>query len=668
MARPGTAPMKDALGKFFMKIHPDLLWASPEKRSTNEQSMKGLNEILAWEKSARAGSLQDPPRTTAVRFHSRHDPEKVIAADFVLPPSFNLQAHTVPEATKAVNTFLTALLRKAEVLQLEASEEIDQADGKLEQWRKLSERKVAAKDVSREADASGPHGWQQRRREQMILKPYEALGDFGAAFDAQDMEVPEGAHRESELPDPIRDEDTLRVPLQPLKKVLKQKPKAVLGHLAEDFNDMMKKFWRPEDVPDITELITSDLIHYDQKLSPVDCAKAVDTLRENLGSLRYDKWYFVPLYVTDRYGVETDLDGFVSIPYWFTPEDFLKFVDGHEASIRDIQDRSFSDARDLEAAVKRARDVVPLSDLVIRCSHGAVRSAVDRLAACAPLLQEHRCTDVVLEIIDEGFQYGARETGVLQLPSDFTEDGLKQFLEWLVAGDHLQMVKEAYQTTITKLGELDRLLRVCYEVIGARIIDVESEEADIDEKTMFIRELYSISGELSKYDWSDYSFILGPLELDWGEGVISLPPNFHGQNFARTVHMLHEEDQAQLGGGGGDTPDPESVALKAESARIKAELVQTGLVELDPAKQTDAQRALLQMVEDSESEEGLQRFIKESFPQYADKHEAEAATQMELLAQVRLTHDGYTQKKLRRYFANRHRPRVGPNHQNWDFL
>ncbi|KAJ9456729.1 hypothetical protein DIPPA_17835 [Diplonema papillatum] len=104
--------MKDALGKFFMKIHPDLLWASPEKRSANEQSMKGLNEILAWEKSARAGSLQDPPRTTAVRFHSRHDPEKVIAADFVLPPSFNLQAHTVPEVTLQqgqANTFLTRL-------------------------------------------------------------------------------------------------------------------------------------------------------------------------------------------------------------------------------------------------------------------------------------------------------------------------------------------------------------------------------------------------------------------------------------------------------------------------------------------------------------------------------------------------------------------------------
>ena len=70
-------------------------------------------------------------------------------------------------------------------------------------------------------------------------------------------------------------------------------------------------------------------------------------------------------------------------------------------------------------------------------------------------------------------------------------------------------VKDAYKQVISSLSEMDRLMNVCYEVIAPMHIDVENEECGTEHKLAFVKELYSISGELSKYDWSDYTFTLG---------------------------------------------------------------------------------------------------------------------------------------------------------------
>eukprot|EP01063_Lacrimia_lanifica_P025240 TRINITY_DN3301_c0_g2_i1.p1 TRINITY_DN3301_c0_g2~~TRINITY_DN3301_c0_g2_i1.p1 ORF type:complete len:675 (+),score=245.98 TRINITY_DN3301_c0_g2_i1:94-2118(+) len=674
MAARQLAPagIKDALGRLFLKIHPDLLWATPDRRKVNEASMQGLNEILAWEKNLRRGQLQQPPSTRKVEFFCR-DEEKKIGAEFTLPAGFTAEPHSVPEATKAVNTFLQRLLVRGEVLTYKEQAAMDSVSEEyMKKWKDVSSTpSIKIRDVAGKVDES--KGWGQRRKEARAMQPYDAMGDFGVAFDGMDLEVPEGAHEAAErrhktTDDLAMEQGELKVPIQPLKRVSAQRPKAVLGGLADDFNEMMKDMWRPENVPDITELISTDQIHYSQSLSPVDCARAVETLRDNLSSMRYDKWYFVPLYITDRFGVESDMDGFLSVPYWFEVVDFLQFLHDNEDRIRAVQDRAFSGAKALESLVNAARESTGMVDVVLRCAHTQAEAALRVLIECGPELQRRGLKDLVLEVIEEGWQYGARESGVLQIPVDVERDGLLEFAEYMNTNDYLPQLKEAYEGTVKKLSELDRLMSVCYEVIGPQIIDVEGSDAPLEQKVQFITELYGISGELSKYDWGGYTFALGPLDLDWDTCVLTLPHNFHGPNFARTVHMLHEEDQ-KVAGDAEDTPSEEQVSLDLEARRIKQELVATGLLELDPAKQTAEQATLMKMVENySTSEDDIQTYLKESFPQYTQKLQEKTAHDQALIASVRMKHSDYMNKKLRRYFKNKRRMRIGPTAESWDFL
>ena len=449
MSRTNPARIKDALGKLFMKIHPDLLWATPERRKVNEASMQGLNEILAWEKALRSGHMQQAPTTRRVEFFSRDHGEDgdPISATFELPEGFKAAPHSIPDASRAVNTFLSKLLIKGEVLGHKEQEVLEDADEHLKKWKEIASKRsddqqeatFTIKDVARPLDRG--EVWVDEREEAKRVQKFEAMGDFGAAFDGQDMEVPEGAHERTETTDPRFEKESLEVPpVQPLKRVIKKKEKAVLGHLADDFGSMMKEFWKKEDIPDVAELIAADLLHFDQSLSPVDCAKAVSTLAENLVELRYDLWYFVPIFITNKFGVETDMEGFLSVPYWFSVKEFLTFVSENEELIRNLQEVAFDGARSFDKNIAEARDVCGLADVVVRCGVEDAQKAAVRLAECADLLQEGGWGGLVVEIIDNGWQYGARESGVMQLPADFTKEGLKEFCEYLQETDQLKMV------------------------------------------------------------------------------------------------------------------------------------------------------------------------------------------------------------------------------------
>ena len=654
MSAPGR--VKDALSKLFMKIHPDVLWGHPERRKINEDSMQGLNEILAWEKNLRKGSIEGPPPSTrTVKFYTKDD-DTMIECDFTPPKDID----NTNAGSGAVNKFLNQLLTKAEVLTPDEQHDLDKVNSKLEEWRNISQT-VSKHETTRSIEDKE---WAEQRREQQLQHKLKPMGDFGAAFDAQGMEVPHGAHEEAELPTSL-DGDKMEVPLQPIKRIQKIKTnQAVLTSLADEFNNLMQDYWKPEHVPDVAELISSDLIHYDKEISPVDCAKAIETLGSNLSMLRYDKWYFVPLFISTRYGIEIDLPGFFSIPYWFQPDDFVKYVLANEHQLKNMQERAHQSARDLEHVILSAKEGADLVDIVLRCSHEDGRKACEALSRNSSVLKSHGVTQFCIEITEPGLAYGTRDSGLIQLPADFTDAGLLEFCEYLNQENRLETVRGLYDSNIEILGECDRLSSVCYEVIAPYLIDLESGNSTAEAKLQFVKELYSISGELSRYDWSAYTFVLGELDLDWAGGVLSLPPNFHGANFAKTVHMLHEED--------GDLkeddviPETESdLALELETRRIKTDLIKSGLIELDPSKQTDSQRQLLQSFDSFESGEELQSFIRQNFPKYHMKQEAENAVQAELLAQVRVGHEGYRQKKLRYYFKHKMHARVGGRANQW---
>ena len=751
-AAAGSGRIKEALGRLFMKIHPDLLWASPERRKANEAAMQGLNEILAWEKGMRQGTLAPPPQTTSVAFFSKDDAAEgndgapaSIHARFELPGGFTPDAHNVPDASKAVNAFLSRLLVRAEVLGSKDQEALEAADDNLKKWKEMSQRRAtSASDAAAEAGGDGDgdggaavkiadvvrgyqdgeHEWVGRRREKQRLRPYEAMGDFGAAFDGMDIEVPEGAHQAGEVPDPVADADTLRVPpVQPSKKVVKARKKAVLGHLAEDFHTMMKDVWGHQDVPDVAELVTADLIHYDKEISPVDCAKAVATLQEHLPALRYDLWYFVPIFVTTRFGVETDIEGFLSIPYWFEQQEFLSFVVENEAVIRSLQDAAYSDASVFERRLAETTQMLGLADIIVRCSFDDAKNAIDVLRTCRDVLEDSGWSQLAVEIVEGGWQYGARESGVLQLPADFTKEGLEEFCVYLKENEQLEQVcclssfflsclssyfrsvqtHQLYAPTHRSARPTPALSRsspnsTVSPPCATRSLHPRSStwsprrQASLTNSpsstnsTASAASCPSTTGATTPSSWvcprganhqpeSEESrnhppphthFHTGPLDLDWSSNVISLPPNFHGPNFARTVHMLHEEDKVEYGE---EEPDDiDSIALNLEAKRIRSELVSTGLLELDPEKQTEQQRTLMKMVETYSGDDDIQHYIKESFPQYQEDIDAQAAGGMELLSQLRGHHTSYTTARLRKYYKSARRPRIGSNLNDWDFL
>eukprot|EP01060_Flectonema_neradi_P030174 TRINITY_DN4319_c1_g1_i1.p1 TRINITY_DN4319_c1_g1~~TRINITY_DN4319_c1_g1_i1.p1 ORF type:complete len:669 (+),score=109.02 TRINITY_DN4319_c1_g1_i1:149-2008(+) len=616
--------------------------------------MQGLNEILAWEKNLRKGNIQGPPPTTrTVKFYTKEE-DTVIECNFVPPKDPESPA----EGSSSVNQFLNQLLTKAEVLSPEEQQDLDKVNSKLEEWRNIS-KTVSKTETTRSIDDKE---WAESRREQQLHEKFRPMGDFGAAFDAQGMEVPHGAHEAAEIPSPM-DGDKLEVPLQPIKRIHKVKTnQSVLTSLADEFDSLMKDYWKPEHVPDIAGLIASDLIHYDKELSPVDCAKAIDTLGANLSLLRYDKWYFIPLYVTSRFGIGVDLPGFLSIPYWFQPDEFIKYILAHEDELSQLQESAHQSARELEEQILTAKESAGLVDVILRCDHEDGRKAVEVLIKNASVLKSHGVTKLCVEITDPGLAYGSRESGVLQLPADVTDSGLLEFCEYLNQENRLESVRQLYNQSIETLSECDRLMSVCYEVISPYLIDIESSNATPEEKLSFVKELYSISGELSRYDWSAYTLVLGDLDLDWAGGVLSLPFNFHGANLAKTIHMLHEEDTELLD----EEPESETdLALELEGRRIKADLAKSGLIELDPSKQTESQRKLLESVNNFESGDDLQQYIKDNFPEHFLRQEAENATQAELLAQVRVQHDGYRQRRLRYYFKHKMHARVGPRATQW---
>ena len=130
--------------------------------------------------------------------------------------------------------------------------------------------------------------------------------------------------------------------------------------------------------------------------------------------------------------------------------------------------------------------------------------------------------------------------------------------------------------------------------------------------------------------------------------------------------MLHEEDQKEFGEE--EPSDMDQLSLDLEAKRIRAELVSTGLLELDPEKQTAEQKTLLHMIESYSGEDDVQRYIRDSFPNYVQKHEENSAHSMELISQMRNQQKTYSARKLRHYHKNKMRPRVGQTLDDWDFL
>eukprot|EP01065_Artemidia_motanka_P011810 TRINITY_DN16438_c0_g1_i1.p1 TRINITY_DN16438_c0_g1~~TRINITY_DN16438_c0_g1_i1.p1 ORF type:complete len:728 (+),score=252.05 TRINITY_DN16438_c0_g1_i1:68-2251(+) len=718
LVQTGSPQMKDALTRLFLKIHPDLHFGSPERSRSNEVALQDLNAVMAWERQLRKGHIAPPPPVHRIAFYDRHyerEPETseravaatrvkaeappdgpgIISATLDFPQAWfkRLPPGEVAQASLKLNGFLRNLLTSAGVLSeaeqatlrtasQDAEKQFERTQQKLkEETERRSDRfkrlrqdpnlgDVRLSDVTRQY-RSAP--WATSQKEVRIKLRTDPMGDFGAAFDAADMEVPDGAHEQASPPSGIERQHRVKVPRSKAEadelqkqRTQQKKDRGSLDHLADQFEKLMQEHWSPLEVPEVTELIASDLVHYDKELSPVDCAMAVDTLHGELRNMRYDLWYLLPVFITTHYGVSTDIDGFISIPYNFTVPDFLQFLDRQRGALRALQQRAAGTATEFEGTLRKAKEGVPLSDIVVRCPHADALPALQILGTeeCTTIMRDGRWNDMVVEVIPAGSQYGARESGVLQVPCDLDVQGMREFCEYLVVNDQIEPLREAYEQALNQLEEMQKLQTICEHVITPASFDLDSSGATVEEKLMWLRELYSISGMLSRYDWTEYDFVLGPLDLDWQGGVLTLPPDFHGHNLAQTIDLLHEEDMKAVGEN--EPSSEEDFMLQMEAKRIRRELQSSGLLEMDPEKQTESQRKLWQMVQNYGDPGQVAEFVRAQFPGHKEQIEENAATAQELVSQLRMNQGGFMATRLRQYYKNKMRPRVGPNRFQWE--
>eukprot|EP00009_Paramoeba_aestuarina_P017728 CAMPEP_0201534426 /NCGR_PEP_ID=MMETSP0161_2-20130828/56196_1 /ASSEMBLY_ACC=CAM_ASM_000251 /TAXON_ID=180227 /ORGANISM="Neoparamoeba aestuarina, Strain SoJaBio B1-5/56/2" /LENGTH=130 /DNA_ID=CAMNT_0047939039 /DNA_START=75 /DNA_END=464 /DNA_ORIENTATION=- len=117
--------------------------------------------------------------------------------------------------------------------------------------------------------------------------------------------------------------------------------------------------------------------------------------------------------------------------------------------------------------------------------------------------------------IEIGEYFGIRKNGVLIIPFDVTSAGLIAFFEKLRSGNQLDALRQKYELAKSMIDQTSNLLRDFREVVKPHGIDAYTTECTYAQRLSWARELHHISARIAVYDWSEFTFILGPLEVSW---------------------------------------------------------------------------------------------------------------------------------------------------------
>eukprot|EP00796_Vickermania_ingenoplastis_P003946 gene3946-2809_t len=522
---------KKALSSFFLKVHPDFFHFNSTYQRTNENAVAQLNELLGWAKEFKKGTCRPPPATKiSFTFYRRVEDEEgsrpsrpdasdpsvaTLSSTFELPSNFKPQFSNHSMVERSVNKFLRDLLRRAEC--------IDSVSASLS----------AAEDTTTERLEERPLRRRPRYSRSEQRKDQQKRGADGAE---------EG-----------------------------QFHRTLLDEAAESFEGSLyasaSPYYTPP--PTLEELMDADQIYLATYLSPLQCAAALHTLREHLGTLQYNKWESMPLAIGHRFEVggalpepsaaaetaEADAThapprGFM-IPWDFTPPQFLAFLQTNEVPLRLARTRLQERAEEMERRMAALSRSLEWDDVLISCSHSEASQALELLSRHEGLLAAHDVTKLTVEL---GSKYATRANGVLILDTaHLLRGGERALQEWLTAvGPKLQLQKELYrvskhllETTLYYVKETERVL----ELPGG--IDVfDHNECTYAERLQWIKELFG-----------EFRFLLGPkpvpmrdtskaaaeeepepvMDLDWERKVLVLPLNFDGDAFLRYVELLQED-------------------------------------------------------------------------------------------------------------------------------
>ena len=307
--------------------------------------------------------------------------------------------------------------------------------------------------------------------------------------------------------------------------------------LMEETSESLSETWYRESIPAVDDLVEADLIFFSREISPKQCAFAITTLRDNLPRMRYNLWYEIPLLISQRYGVSTDMAGTISVPWDFNPDEFVEkiLIERHDEI--HVEHKKLTDlARRIEQEITSLCNSCDLDDVIISCPHVNSLEALSTLLDSVETLRLAGVEKLSIEISDF---YGFRKNGVIIVPYNLTSKSLSDFLERCQADNSISRCREVFVIAKTMLQQTTNCLREFRSTVNPAGVDAFVTDCTYEQRMLWARELQAISGSLASYDWSEVTFLLGPLEIDWEKHTVSLPWNFDGGQFLKYVEQVH---------------------------------------------------------------------------------------------------------------------------------
>ena len=308
--------------------------------------------------------------------------------------------------------------------------------------------------------------------------------------------------------------------------------------LMEETSETLSETWHRDRVPTVDDLIEADLVLFDRSISPKQCAYALETLREMLPKMQYEKWYEVPVMFGTGYALGEHVQSVMTIPWNFDVSGFLRFLDENGEAILAAKNSMSDMCRDIEQSITQICFACDLDDILISCGHARALPALKVLLSNAYALKNAGVDRLSIEI---GENFGVRDNGVLVVPFDLQAQTLTLYLEKITSTGQLGTCREKYEAAKSMIDQTSSLLREFRETVKPAGIDAYSMDCTYFQRLTWAKELQHISGRMATYDWSAFTFLMGPLEVNWDGHTIALPWNFNGENFLKYIDAVHTQ-------------------------------------------------------------------------------------------------------------------------------
>ncbi|EPY39256.1 hypothetical protein AGDE_04672 [Angomonas deanei] len=460
---------KKALNSFFLKVHPDFFQHSAEQQQVNEGAVAQLNEILSWAKEFKTGVRRPPPANRIdFTFYKRGNDDS----------NDNFRS-----ADKITSTF-----------ELPAGFSASEAN------QGMAERSVNKflRDLLRRADCLD-----------------SVAESMSAAEDATAARLEAKPLRKR----PQRGSDKT--------KQKKKEEESAASSLLDDAVEAIHTRWTLTPAPTVEELIESDLILFDKDvLSPLQSSAALYTLKSSLGEMQYDRWESMPLVISDHFAIGETLTGSLTIPYDFTPIQFIQFLQFNAEKVDACRQEATQFANKLEVLIAELCNHLKLDDILISCSHREALTCLTLLHRYKEILFGYGVTELTLEI---GTRHATRANGVLII--DYRTHTYEALEQWLRAVQpKLEVQKKLYDLSKKMLEATTWHLKEFRAVVQPAGIECfHNNDYTYAQRLAWAKELFRISPSLAQWDWSEFQFELSPLlEINWEGRQMCLPYNFDG--------------------------------------------------------------------------------------------------------------------------------------------